>query len=89
MRKGDVDELGEYPQSSIYISNATQVLQKTKAKSNEPVSRAIGNGMGLALGGLDGHELVSALPRGSHRGQKHAHQKEIVSAMVRMNTQGL
>ena len=33
--------------------------------------------------------MTSALPKRGHKGQTHAHQKEIVSAMVKMNTQGL
>jgi len=43
--------------------------------------------LGVGLAGHEGEAVHSALPRGGHRG--HAHQKEIVSAMVRMNTQGL
>lgn len=45
--------------------------------------------MGGGLAAHEGEMANSALPRGGHKGQTHAHQKEIVSAMVRMNTQGL
>jgi len=46
----------------------------------------LGAGLG---GGYEGEAVTSALPKPGHKGQTHAHQKEIVSAMVKMNTQGL
>jgi hypothetical protein len=57
----------------------------SKSRSNEPVSRALCKSLGAGLAAHDGEAATSALPRRG-KSKTHAHQKEIVSAMVRMNT---